>query len=243
MILNGSNRKQGEWKYIGEQGASVIDYVVTNEKAIEEVRKVEEGSRTESDHVPMEVEIEGIRRKRRKESGCVEVKRSVWSVEGIEHYHEKCEGCTETNIEEMWSAMENKVKESIMRVKKKVTPWRLGRKEWHSKEWKEKKRELRRKLRKLKKDKIKREEYVRKRREYRKWCEGEKKKHEEEEEEKIRSIRTEEEAWRYINKYRKKRERVDEGIELHTWNEHFMELLGGTKERVIMEEEEERRGE
>lgn len=35
MILNGSYNKEGEWTYIGETGASVIDYVIANEKAEE----------------------------------------------------------------------------------------------------------------------------------------------------------------------------------------------------------------
>jgi len=32
MILNGSFNREKEWTYIGEQGSSVIDYVVTKEK-------------------------------------------------------------------------------------------------------------------------------------------------------------------------------------------------------------------
>jgi len=205
MILNGSFDKEGEWTYIGEQGLSVIDYVVTNDKAIEEVKKVKEGNRIESDHAPLEVELEGAIKKKTKRKEQMEVERSVWTQEGIEQYHEKCEGwsCTKESSEEMWTEIKKKVENSITKVKKKLIPWKLGRKEWHNKEWKEKKRELRRELRKLKKDKIQREEYVEKRKKYRKWCDSERRKHEMEEEEKIRLIRTEEEAWKYINKYRK----------------------------------------
>ena len=46
MILNGSFEKEGGWTYIGELGTSVIDYVVSNEKAFEEVKKVEEDNKT-----------------------------------------------------------------------------------------------------------------------------------------------------------------------------------------------------
>ena len=56
----------------------------------------------------------------------------------------------------------------------------------------------------MKKREINREEYVRKRKEYTIWCNEEREKHEKEEEEKINLIRTEEEAWKYTNKYRKK---------------------------------------
>jgi len=74
-------------------------------------------------------------------------------------------------------------------------------------------------IKKAEKDRIQREEDVEKRKEYRKWCDSEKRKHELEEEE--RSIRIEEKAWKYINKYRKKKEkekRKIEGIEMNRWN-------------------------
>ncbi|XP_070162472.1 golgin subfamily A member 6-like protein 22 [Polyergus mexicanus] len=239
MILNGSYEKEGEWTYIEEMGPSVIDYVVMNEKAIEEVKKIEEGNRTESDHIPVEGELEGIERRNRKRSDRIEIERSVWTEEGIEYYHEKCEGwtCTQTKNGEIWREIENKVNNSILKIRKKIIPWKIGRREWHSKEWREKKRELRKELRRMKKGKINREEYIGKRREYKIWCDNEKKKHEKEEEKKIKLIRTEEKAWKYINKYRKKREKIDENIDLESWNSHFMELLGGTKERRIMEED------
>lgn len=49
---------EGGWTYIGGSGVSVIDYVVANEKAEEMIRKVVERERIESDHVPLEVELE-----------------------------------------------------------------------------------------------------------------------------------------------------------------------------------------
>jgi len=58
MILNGSYNSVGGWTYIGGSGASVIDYVVANEIAEEKIKKVIEGDRTESDHIPLEVELE-----------------------------------------------------------------------------------------------------------------------------------------------------------------------------------------
>lgn len=50
MILNGSDKEEGGWTYIGEKRASVIDYVVTNNRAAEEIEKMVTGVRTESDH-------------------------------------------------------------------------------------------------------------------------------------------------------------------------------------------------
>lgn len=75
-----------------------------------------------------------------------------------------------------------------------------------------------------------------KRREYREWCD---KKRYEKEEEKIKQIKTEE-AWKYINKYRRKREKIDEGIDMERWMTHFIELLGGTREKDRQQEEKEK---
>lgn len=75
----------------------------------------------------------------------------------------------------------------------------------------------------MKKGKISREDYVSIRKDYEAWCEEERKKHE----------------------YRRKREDIDEEIELENWKKHFMEVLEGPTERVVLniEEEEEQRKE
>lgn len=65
MIMNGKGEEEGGWTYIGERGTSVIDYVVANEKAVQEIKTVKEGLRTESDHIPLEVVIEGERKEER----------------------------------------------------------------------------------------------------------------------------------------------------------------------------------
>ena len=85
-----------------------------------------------------------------------------------------------------------------------------------SKEWTERKRELRKELRKLRKGRISREEFWGKRKMYKEWCEEEREKYERREEEKIRMIKTQSEAWKYINRYggRKQREKIDKSIEM-----------------------------
>ncbi|KAG7196729.1 hypothetical protein KM043_016066 [Ampulex compressa] len=204
-ILNGSYEDEGNWTYIGENGASVIDYVIANEAAREEVKKVIEGNKTESDHMPLEVELEGNGRKRRGgvEMGeTVEGERSIWSEEGVKHYQEKCEGSysKQTMTEDIWKEMVEKVKESVMKCRTKRKAWKIGRRIWHSVEWK---------------------------------------RYEKEEEDKIKSIRTEKEVWKYINKYRKKKEGIDESIQSERWRRHFMDLLDGASEKMILEEREE----
>ncbi|XP_011637362.1 trichohyalin-like [Pogonomyrmex barbatus] len=209
--------------------------------ALEEIKNMKEGDRIESDHVPLEVELEGADRKKERRSNTIEKVTSVWTEEGIQQYHEKCIGwkCEQTESGRIWKELEEKVKKSITKVKKKIALWKIGRRTWHSKEWNKKKRELRKELGRLKRGKISREEFVQKRKEYRDWCKKEKHKHEREEEERIKAIRTEEEAWRYINKYRKKKEGISESIEIERWTTHFMELLDGSKDKIIMKEEEE----
>ena len=57
----------------------------------------------------------------------------------------------------------------------------------------------------------------------------ERQKHEEEEMEKIKKIK--QEAWQYINKYRRSREGIDEDISEEEWKNHFMEILEGTEHK------------
>ncbi|XP_018307231.1 trichohyalin-like [Mycetomoellerius zeteki] len=204
-ILNGSFGEEGGWTYIGECGSSVIDYVISNDRAIGEVKRVKEGIRTESDHLPLEVELIGKQEtERRTKKRVIELERNDWTEEGISRYQENCRGwiCKQHNVEGAWTEMREKIKNSLVRYKKKIIPWSLGKKSWYDKEWKKRKRELRKTLRDLRKRKINSEVYVTKRKAYREWCKEQKKKHEREEENKIRNIKSETEAWKYINKFR-----------------------------------------
>lgn len=233
-ILNGSFGEEGGWTYIGECGSSVIDYVISNDRAIGEVKRVKEGIRTESDHLPLEVELIGKQEtERRTKKRVIELERNDWTEEGISRYQENCRGwiCKQHNVEGAWTEMREKIKNSLVRYKKKIIPWSLGKKSWYDKEWKKRKRELRKTLRDLRKRKINSEVYVTKRKAYREWCKEQKKKHEREEENKIRNIKSETEAWKYINKFRKKKaEKTDGNIQPNNWREHFMDLLEGTQE-------------
>lgn len=73
---------------------------------------VKEGERTESDHVPLEVELEKqkiiVRKQEKMEK---EVGRSNWTEEGIESYRRKCEGwtCTQIENENIWKELREKV--------------------------------------------------------------------------------------------------------------------------------------
>uniref|UniRef100_UPI00143C6B3D uncharacterized protein LOC117165271 n=1 Tax=Bombus vancouverensis nearcticus TaxID=2705178 RepID=UPI00143C6B3D len=53
-IINGSDKEGEERTYIGERGNSVLDYVIGNQEATEEIIYMKIGKRTESGHMPLE---------------------------------------------------------------------------------------------------------------------------------------------------------------------------------------------
>ncbi|KAL6268264.1 hypothetical protein P5V15_001380 [Pogonomyrmex californicus] len=57
MNRKGYTGKKGEWTYIEESGSSVTDYVIGNDKVLEEIKTMEEGNRTESDHILLEMDM------------------------------------------------------------------------------------------------------------------------------------------------------------------------------------------
>lgn len=133
-IMNGCYDGRGEWTFIGEIGTSMIDYVIRNEKSMEAIKEVKEGERTESNHVSFEVQLKivigGIGNKQARRKDIIERERSVWSKEGIEHYREKCKGWISTQVEneKIWEELREKVKSSIMKISKRIIPWKLRRK-------------------------------------------------------------------------------------------------------------------
>ena len=82
--------------------------------------------------MPIEVTIEGKNEKigRGKEKE-IEIEKSIWIEEEVQQYHEKCEGwiCTKTENGEVWKELEEKVKEARVREKRRIKPWRMGRRE------------------------------------------------------------------------------------------------------------------
>jgi len=155
------NFKWNFWRkketYIGESGSSVIEYVIVNDKAREEVEIMTEGERAESDHMSLEIDLigpKGISRREEKKTE-MEIERSDWTEEGIKSFQEKCAGwrCIQNGTEDIWKEIEGKIKNAITKHRRKILPWKLGRREWYNKEWRDKKRGLRRALRDLKKEK------------------------------------------------------------------------------------------
>ena len=58
-IINGRDKDGEEWTHIRKRGNSVIDYVIGNQETTEEIVDMKVGKRTQSDHMPLEIETVG----------------------------------------------------------------------------------------------------------------------------------------------------------------------------------------
>lgn len=87
-------------------------------KAIEEVKIVGEGNRTESDHMLIEVELTGMERKRGKKS---DIRIKEKSVNGRSDAISRNEGlqCSQEENGRMWKELKE-IDNSITKIKKKI---------------------------------------------------------------------------------------------------------------------------
>jgi len=244
IILNGNKEgdEEGEWTFEGKGqrvANSVIDLGVVNWAAWEKVDRFEVGVRIESDHQPVMVRIGEVRE---TEGGTKaeesEIKYQDWSEEGENEYRKRLERVewNSKGVEEGWEELEEVVRKAtqykVMKKSKKV-----GWKPWWDRECRESKRAAQKAKRKFKKaegEEIerKRREFYRKRKEYRDLCNRKKLVLKEREEKELEKISTECQPWKYINKYRSKKEGVSEKISIEEWVKHFREVLGGREERI-----------
>lgn len=97
---------------------------------------------------------------------------------------------------------------------------------------KEEKTRVRRELRRWRREGDDGIRYRRERDKYKKLCEKKKRADLERWMEEIKEARTEGQMWRIVNRERKRKKRVNEGIEMEEWD-YFKELLGGVEGRVV----------
>ena len=71
---------------------SVIDYVIGDDDTREEIKMVEIGDNTESDHHPIIVTFKGEEERKEIERRKKERKRGNWSEEGAKRFREKMKG-------------------------------------------------------------------------------------------------------------------------------------------------------
>jgi len=106
-------------------------------------------------------------------------------------------------------------------------------KEWWDKECREKKQEVRRSLRGWKKGEENKQEYQKKRKEYKELCEEKKREENERWELDVEGVRRESQVWEIINKERKIWKGINEEIKIEEWENYFKGVLGGVKGRVV----------
>jgi hypothetical protein len=88
-VLNGNfiGVEKGEYTYIGPKGETVIDYVMVNEDAWDEIEEFNVGERVESDHMPLEVRTKGREKERRSVKDVRrKIVKNIWTEEGKENY-------------------------------------------------------------------------------------------------------------------------------------------------------------
>ncbi|XP_071579341.1 uncharacterized protein [Temnothorax nylanderi] len=247
-IFNGNVRgdEEGEFTFTGGRGDTVIDYVIGEGEVREKVESMTVGDRVDSDHHPLEIALrrgkEGDGRRRGKKGN-----RGIWNEEGAKRFMERI-GAMEEKVDDVnkeWEEMEARIKEAIKGVEEEMGGKR-GKVGWWDKECREAKKEARRKLRTWRKRRGEGSAYKEKRKEFREMCKRKKEEENQRWERKAEGARREAEVWEIVNKERKKRRGIEEGIEEEKWKEHFMKLLGGVEGKVRMGKEgnrEEKEGE
>jgi len=76
-------------------------------------------------------------------------------------------------------------------------------------------------------------DYKRKKKEYKEIYERKKKEENENRRKRQKSEERETEVWKIINKKRKRKKRINEGIRPEEWKEYFMSIIGGVEDKVL----------
>ncbi|OXU17255.1 hypothetical protein TSAR_008375 [Trichomalopsis sarcophagae] len=77
--------------------------------------------------------------------------------------------------------------------------------------------------------------YLQKKREWKKHCWKTEQAFKETEEAELRNIKRENDVWKYLNKSRKKRIKIENNIKENDWLQHFINLLEGSEEKCLGE--------
>lgn len=115
-ILNGNTEgdEEGEFTYVSQRGNSVIDYVLTNVDAREEIWNFKIEERVESDHMPVVVELYKTGRREHREEEKWRENR-IWSDEGKKEYQDNLEKTefTKEDVNEMVDELIEKINKAV----------------------------------------------------------------------------------------------------------------------------------
>jgi len=203
-----------------------------DEKTRERIEMMVVEWKVDSYHHPVTVRLgEGTKVRKKKKGGKARRKREVWTKEGKEEFARLIGSRTEGagGAEEEWKEPKGRIGEVLERVEG------MGKEErakgWWDGDCREGKKSVRRELRRWRKEGGGGDRYREVKRAYNRLCE---KKREEARrwEEEVKEARTENHVWKIVNRERKKKKWVNEGIELEEWDRYFKGLLGGVEWRV-----------
>jgi hypothetical protein len=124
-VLNGNKRRdeEGEVTYVGSMGETVIDYAIVNEAAWERVKEFKVGERVDSDHLPLEITIEGTNQEEKEKGGTREEEKKVivkvWSEHGVKEYRRSLEEATfkEQEMEKMVTELKEVIEKATKKKK------------------------------------------------------------------------------------------------------------------------------
>ncbi|KMQ89643.1 hypothetical protein RF55_10705 [Lasius niger] len=192
-------------------------------------------AKVDSDHYPLTVWIreEGIDKKMKKGKRLGGRKKWIWTEEGRKEFAvsfgERKE--QEEGIERDWEDLKGRITKALGKMERQRGG--NGRRGWWDEECKEEKTRVRKELRKWRRLGRSGDKYKEEKRIYKLLCEGKKRKELERWTEEVKEAMTEGQVWKIVNRERKRRSRVNEGIEIKEWNDYFKRLLGGIEWRVV----------
>lgn len=211
-VLNGNydGDEEGQFTFIGHNSSTVIDYVIVNSDAREEVLRMEVEERTDSDHQPVTINIKCKETPQTRDAQTVKTREKqkevyVWNETATENYKNLIDsrrwkqGTVEEETNEIVSALVEAT------TKRKISGRKRKTKEWWDKECHDAKKEMKKALRTGRKHGRTFQQYRVKKKKFRDLCRRKKREHSEKEEKEILNIKSEKEMWQYIGKGKKKR--------------------------------------
>ena len=133
-------------------------------------------------------------------------------------------------MQEEWRELKERIHGVIGKMGKEDKG--VGNGGWWDEQCREEKKKVRKELRRWRRKGGDGGEYRESKRKYGRMCEEKRKEELERWEKELEGVRTEGQVWKVVNRERKRRKRVNEGIKMEAWEEHFKGLLGGVEWRV-----------
>ncbi|XP_011858234.1 PREDICTED: golgin subfamily A member 6-like protein 22, partial [Vollenhovia emeryi] len=212
--------------FTGGRGETVIDYVIGDRGAWERIERLEVGGEMDSDHQSITVWLGGKGGKRKKNKGKIWIEKVSWTKEAREEFRKVTEEIEigEEGVNGAWEELIGKIKKMVRVERKRKRKGGSGG--WWGKEGKRRKKEVETMLKEWKRG---REvgKIIRKKKEYKVWCEERKREENEKWMKRAKEAKTQKQVWEIINKERKRGIEVNEEIEMKEWDNYFRGLLGG----------------